>query len=204
VTGSQGDILSKTHLNTRPRQTRPATDRGLTLLETVLAVVILGLIAAAITGAISTAESMNTRARQTLAAHELAHRLILIALDDRDRLPAETLPLEYGAFRFMWDRSEEPVRMSVSDAQTSRGSAPQALSRFRLLNVKIYAAEGDSPQPYKGIVMASLSRVYDPAAPRNPESVQVYRDPRKVGELIEMLTDPANASRKSTQGRNLN
>jgi hypothetical protein len=171
-----------------------------TLLETVLAVVILGLVAAAITGAIATIESLNTRARQTVAAYELAHRLVLTSLDDKDRLPDQSRPLDYGNFHFVWDRSEDPVRMHVSDAQVGHGSNPQAMGRFRMLSVNVYAAEGDAARPQKGVQLATLNRLYDPAAPRNPESIRVYQDPAKVGDLIKLLTDPENSGMQGRAG----
>lgn len=193
------DVRSRQPHN--PRRTAP---RGLTLLEVVLAVVMLSLVAAAITSAISTVEAMNTRSRQTVAAYELAHRLVLTALDDRERLPAETMPLEYGQYQFMWEREVGVVRMVANQSQRQHSAPLQATDRFRLMTVHIFSAEGDSSQPYKGIELASLSRMYDPTAPRNPESIKVYNDPRRVGDLIDSIfgsgaTLPDRDSGRSTR-----
>lgn len=190
-----------------PRSARLAP--ALTLLEVMLAVVILGLVTAAITGTISATETMTVRSRQMVAGYELAHRLILTWLDDERRMPTETLPLDYGPYQFMWDKSEGNVRMEINDAQrSSSGSVPQALSRFKLVTVNVYLAEGDQKQPYKGPLMASLSRMYDPAAPRNPESMKTITDPDRLGKLIRELTGqqggsdvPASTGRKRSRDR---
>lgn len=162
---------------------------GLTLLEVVLAVVILGLVAAAISGAISTVEAMNARSRQMVAAYELAHRLVLTWLDDQKRMPAQTLPLDYGPYTFMWDMQEDNVRMVINEAQKANsGSSPQALSRFKLVSITVYMAEGDPRQPYKGPELATLNRLYDPAAVRNPESMKTMKDPDNLARLIREIT----------------
>lgn len=162
---------------------------GLTLLEVVLAVVILGLVAAAISGAISTVEAMNARSRQMVAAYELAHRLILTWLDDQKRMPAQTLPLDYGPYTFMWDMQEDSVRMVINEAQKANsGASPQALSRFKLVSINVYMSEGDPRQPYKGPLLASLNRLYDPAAPRNPESMKNLNDLDNLGRLLRDIT----------------
>ena len=141
------------------------------------------------TGAISAIESINAHSRQTVAAYEIAHRLVLTWLDDDRRMPKESLPLDYGPYRFMWDKDESSVRMNINEAQKSNStSTPQALNRFRLFTVNVYMAEGDGPQPYKGPVLASLSRLYDPAAPRNPESMKTITDPDKLGNLLRAIT----------------
>jgi len=175
---------------------------GLTLLEVVLAVVILSLVAAAITNAISAVESMSAHSRRTVVAHELAHRLVLTWLDDDRRMPAETLPLDYGPYRFMWDKDEEGVKMNINEAQKSNsGSTPQALNRFRLFTVSVYEAEGEGAQPYKGQMLATLTRLYDPAAPRNPESMKTITDTDKLGKLINAITGQDIPLPKSKRGK---
>lgn len=182
----------------------PSSRPGITILEVVLAVVILGLVSAAITGAISAMEAMHVRSRQMVAAYELAHRLVLTWLDDDRRMPTETLPLDYGPYTFMWDKDVGNIRMNINDAQRSAsGSTPQALNRFEVVTVNVYLAEGDSRQPYKGTLMASLSRMYDPAAPRNPESMRTITDTDKLGNLIRKITGqdvPVNPGRRSRRG----
>jgi hypothetical protein len=174
----------------------------------VLAVVLLGLVAAAITGAISTVESMNSRSRQMVAAYELGHRLILTWLDDQKRMPAETLPLDYGPYTFMWDKEEDNVRMNINEAQKANsGASPQALSRFKLVTVNVYMAEGDARQPYKGALLASLNRLYDPAAPRNPESMKTITDLDNLGRLLRDITGqeipiPSGGGRNKNNGSN--
>jgi hypothetical protein len=104
-------------------------------------------------------------------------------------MPAETLPLDYGAYTFMWDKDEQNVRMNINDAQKANsGSNPQALSRFKLLTVNVYMTEGDPRQPYKGPLLASLTRLYDPAAARNPESMKTITDLDNLGRLLQNIT----------------
>jgi hypothetical protein len=155
----------------------------------VLAVVMLGLIAAAITGAISTVESMNERGKKMVAAHELGHRLVLTWLDDQKRMPAETLPVDYGAYTFMWEAEEQNVLMNINQAQKSNsGTNPNGLNRFKLVSINVYDTEGDPKQPYRGTLMATLNRLYDPAAARNPESMKNITDPDNLGKLLRSIT----------------
>lgn len=161
---------------------------GITLLEVVLAVVMLGLVAGSLTGAISAIESMSAHNKRMLAAYELANRLVLTWLDNPKLLPPSSLPLDYGPYTFMWDYDLMGVQMRINDAQRSTsGAAPQALDRFEVISITIFEAEGDGPQPRPGEEIALLSRMYDPAAPRNPESMKNIVEGENLERLINKL-----------------
>lgn len=161
---------------------------GLTILEVVLAVVMLGLVAAAVTSAISAIETMSARNRRVLAAHELANRLVLQWLDNRKDMPPSSRPLDYGPYSFMWDSQVDTVVMKINDTQRRvSGSTPQALDRFELFTVTIFDAEGEGPQYRPGPPIATLSRMYDIAAARNPESAQNIQDMEILQEIIRKI-----------------
>jgi len=176
---------------------------GVTILEVVLAVVMLGLVAASLTGAISAVELMSGRNKRMLAAYEVANRLVLTYLDNPKTMPASSLPLDYGPYTFMWDMDVGGMEMKINDAQRrTSGAAPQALDRFETITITMYEAEGEGKQPRPGAELALLSRMYDPAAPRNPESMKNITD--NLDELIGKLSGGArpsssrNRSKRST------
>jgi hypothetical protein len=143
------------------------------LLEVVLAVVMLGLVAASLTGAISAIEMMSARNKRMLAAYEVANRLVLTYLDDPQKLPSSTKPLEYGPYRFMWSVSVDGFSMKVNESQKrNTGATPQALDRFDVVTMTVFDSEEDGPRPRAGEELAAISRMYDIAAPRNPDQVK--------------------------------
>jgi hypothetical protein len=178
---------------------------GVSLLEVVLAVVMLGLVAASLTGALSAIENMSSRNKKMLAAYEIANRLILTYLDNPQNMPNGSLPLDYGPYQFMWDSDLGSIEMKINDTQKrTSGAAPQALDRFEVITITIYDAEGEGPQPRAGDEMAVLSRMYDPAAPRNPESMKNIVEGANLEKLISKLgggaSVPLNPNRKSKSG----
>ncbi|MFN7022558.1 MAG: hypothetical protein ACK4WH_14700, partial [Phycisphaerales bacterium] len=145
----------------------------MTILEVVLSVVMLGLVTASLTGAISAIEAMSARSKKMVAAYEIANRLVLTWLDNPKLLPPSSLPLDYGPYTFMWDSDLIGVEMKINDTQRRiSGSTPQALDRFEVITITVYDTEGEGPQPRPGDELAVLSRMYDPAAARNPESMK--------------------------------
>jgi hypothetical protein len=179
---------------------------AVTLLEVVLAVVMLGLVAASLTGAISAIEMMSARNKRMLAAYEVANRLVLTYLDNPQNMPPGSLPLDYGPYSFMWDSELGGMEMKINDSQKrNSGATPQALDRFEVITITIYDAEGDGPQPRPGEELAVLSRMYDPAAPRNPESMKNITEAGNLEKLIGKLSGGASIptfkkSKKNSSG----
>lgn len=157
----------------------------MTLLEVVLSVLLLSLVAATVTAAISSITGMESRNRQRLGAYELGNRLLLQFIDDEEALPDPALPLEYGPSLYFWDMSQSPMKMDISGAQQSSGANLLGLDRYRLLNVTVYGANVAREIPTRAEPLASISRVYDPVLPRNPDSMQALgSDVNKITERI--------------------
>ena len=146
----------------------------MTLLEVVLAVLLLSGVFAAVFGTIGTLDTLQLRHQRTLAAYEVAHRLVLQYLDDDHKMPEKSLPIDYGRFKFMYALMEEKCAMELNRSQRGSESAPQGLDRYKQVTIAVYSADpaGDYFQP--GEQHATLSRIYDPFAPRNPDSALEY------------------------------
>jgi len=150
--------------------------RGLTFLETLFASALLAIIAAAVFGALSFVLGRQHHEQRTLAAYELANRIILQYLDDPDQLPDSSLPLEYGKDRFRWAMTIDPVTVTATseapkDAADTRRSM---LDRVKQVSVRVWLGEEsggsrefapDLPHP-----KAALTRIMYPMAYRNPDS----------------------------------
>lgn len=152
------------------------TRRGLTFLETLFAAAMLALVAAAVFGAISFVLGRQLQEQRTLAAYELANRLVLQYLDDPDQLPDPSLPLEYGKDRFRWELNVDAVTVTaVSEASKDPADTRRSmLDRVKQVSVRVWlgeesggslAFEPDSPMP-----KAALTRIMYPMAFRNPDA----------------------------------
>jgi hypothetical protein len=123
---------------------RAAHRRGVTFLEAVLGVVLLGLITASLAGSVSFMHRSQVRHERHLGAAELANRLILQLIDDRETLPSPSLPIEYHDALFRWSLDEQPVRFvtrtqGVSTASGSVGGGV-SLDRIKLVTVRVWLA----------------------------------------------------------------
>ena len=86
----------------------------MTLIETLLAVVILGLVTSSLAGALAFVHRAERLEDLRLAAHELANRLLLQYLDDEtavERMRGK--PLDYGSSRLSWDIDVQRVAMNI-------------------------------------------------------------------------------------------
>lgn len=171
---------------------------GLTLLEVILAVTLMGMLFGVVFGVIGTVDGIQLRNQRTLAAYEVAHRLVLAHLDDDTAMPSRSVPIDYGRFKFMYDLLQEPVVMELNRTQRASDAAPQGLDRYKMVTISVYAADavGDYFRP--GERVAELSRVYDPFAPRNPDSaVRYFGDINKLMNRIgNLVNDKGGGQRK--------
>src|SRR5205814_10316883 len=112
--------------------------RGVTFMETICAVAMLALVAAAIMGAFNSIFAQQSRQAHRLGAMELCNRLILQYLDDADTMPAKGLPIVYGEERYRWELQELPVRLvparpEIADDRSS--SSVLSLDRMQAISV---------------------------------------------------------------------
>lgn len=175
-------------------QPLPTLRRGLTFIETVCAVALLGIVAATVFGAFGSIMGQQERQQHRLNAMEVANRLILQYLDDKDTMPQAGLPLAYGDSRYRWDIREIPVRLEQARpevAEERAANAPLSVDRMQGLAVRVWLSEesGGSAEFNERVPAVALTRLMDPLAmaERNPDSIKLLRNASKQAELLEKL-----------------
>lgn len=185
---------------------RAASRPGVSFLEAILGVVLLGLVTASLAGAVSFMHKSETRLTRKLAACELANRLILQFIDDRESLPSRALPIEYGPDLFRWELEEQPVEFQVesqgtgSDAGGVGGGV--SLDRVRYVVVRVWLAyESGGSQTYSpDVPNATLTRLVDPLAFSNPDSLKtLLEQPDGIERLMQLLMQLEDGTGGGTQ-----
>ena len=153
---------------------RTPTDRGFTLLETVLAVTLVSMIAASIAMTYSALQRQRVIEQQRLGAAELANRLILQYLDARNALPSELTPLEYDAERYRWSLDAAQIEFTPAVVPERDRSRAVSLERISQVTVRVWLVdENDAPLRFSPILpSAVVSRLRDPLALSNPDSLE--------------------------------
>ena len=145
--------------------------RGMTFLEVVLAIALMGLIFAAVYSAFGFVGAMSRREQQKLAAAELANALIVQYLDDPNSLPT-TQPIDYGPWRFRYARAEEDVnfREARPASATTRNAPKTTPKQFTVTVWLSEESEGGSYDPDTSVPQVALTRIVVPLTVRNPDS----------------------------------
>ena len=177
---------------------RPAASRkGMSFLEVVVALAILGMVAATSFAAITAITSQVRASRSTLAATELGNRLILQYMDDPTRMPQSSLPIEYAGNRYRWTLREGSVTLNPAippeSAERTSGSATRRLDRFKTISLTVWLGEesGGSYIPQESTPVATLTRLMDPYTLRNPDAIdRLMADPDRRAQFIEAFTNP--------------
>jgi len=168
--------------------------RGTTLIEAVLATVLLGMVAATLASAVSYMSSSQSRMQQRLGAAELANRLMLQYIDDQDAMPSSSLPIEYDMDLFRWTMDVAPVEFTMAEPAVEEeantiGSGIN-FERIRLVSIKVWLSEdsGGARGFSTELPNAQLTRLIDPLAFSNPDSLQTMLDtPGGMERLFERL-----------------
>ncbi len=138
----------------RPTWTRGAR-RGSTLLEVVLAGVMLSLVAGGVFSSISHTFRADARARHRLAAHEVASRIMLQYLDSPKGLPSPNAPYSDGLYTFRWSLEGDPVRVKGDSERTSA-----IFDDTQVLRVKVFdGVERPGGQVSEGEQLAEIVRL---------------------------------------------
>ncbi|MFN0012057.1 MAG: type II secretion system protein [Phycisphaerales bacterium] len=132
--------------------------RGSTLIEVVLAGVLLSMIAASVFAAVSQTIGADARRRQRIAAHELASRLLLQYLDSPKGLPAEGQPYADGVYSFRWQLTSEPATVRNDKEKISAVFDTACLLRVRVFD----GAAGAGGAGLEGQQLAEIVRFYSP------------------------------------------
>jgi hypothetical protein len=167
----------------------------MTFIEVVCASAILGIVAAAVFSAFSFVSLTQVRETRNLACMEVANRLMLSYLDSPSGLSGGQRVVEYGPpgaeAKFRYDLSEQPVRL-VEVAADRRGEnrSPLKLDRFKVVTVHVWLSEesGGARTPGGNVPEATLARMIDPVALRNPDSIaNMMKDPRQYERFLQSI-----------------
>jgi Tfp pilus assembly protein PilV len=168
--------------------------RGVTFLEVVLSVVLLSMVTGAVLSAINGVVAQQSRQMHRLGAAELANRLMLQYIDDKESMPQRGLPVGYGRDLYRWELSEEPVTLTHAKAEVAaRGNPNVSLNRLRRISISVWLAE-ESGGTYQndGITPSfRLSRVVDPVFGqlRNPDTANhILTNERLRRQFMEAVT----------------
>lgn len=182
---------------TRPSRGGRRARPGVTFLEAVLGVVLLALVTASLASSVSFMQRSHARLERRLGAAELANRLILQFIDDRESLPSQSLPLEYGEHLFRWSMEEQRVRFvtrtppSTSTVTAAIGSGV-SLDRVQMIIVRVWLApeSGGSMMYSPEIPGVVITRLIDPMAFSNPDSLQsLLEQPDGIERLMNLFSD---------------
>lgn len=190
-----------------------ALRRGATLLEVVLASVILGMVAVSVTSAISFVARSDLHGQRKLGAYELANRVILQYLDDPDLLPSQSSPYDDGRFLYRWELIEEPLRFELPDNSISEvptwGPGLSVIGETKLLRVRVYQGLPDGiGGANRGEQLAELARPSNPLMlmSRNPDARNRMSKKPAFLEMIRAMMGrnpgpaPVGPSRPATPG----
>jgi type II secretory pathway pseudopilin PulG len=171
----------------RPRRRVASARSGITLLETVLSVVLLGLAASALTMTVGSLTAQQTRESRRLACAELASRLMLMYMDDKNAMPSRSLPLDYDGQLYRWSLDESSIRARAARNDAADRQSERSLQRLKQVSVSVWHSEDgvDAQRPPEGAPTVTLSRIVDPLIPANPDAIaRRMNDPAWLSELI--------------------
>lgn len=185
-------------MHARAATFRTPTRRGLTMLETVLAAVLMAMIATTLVAGLGFVHADHRRQQQKLGAAEIANRLMLQYLDEKSAMPSEALAVTYGArgqYRYYWKAQEEKVSLREvrpgSSASANRVGGVKA-DRIKLITIRVWneqipnvnPALSGLPEDYR------LARLMDPIAARNPDSIgKELSTPEGMARFMERIQE---------------
>ncbi|MFN0134056.1 MAG: type II secretion system protein [Phycisphaerales bacterium] len=191
------------------RTSRAPARRGMTFLEVVFASVLLALVAGSMFAAFAFIFTSQAREQARLGAFEVANRLILSYLDDSTKMPDSNKTLDYGPpealQRFRWQYKEEPLTLYevAGENRDQSRQSPLSNDRFKRVTVRVWLSEysGGSPNFEGTSVQATVTRMLDPIAPRNPDSyMNMIQSPEGLQKLVEQLMGTNQSGNVVTRG----
>lgn len=149
--------------------------RGVTLLETVLATVLVAMVATTLVSGLGYVHASHARQEAQLGAAEVANRVMLQRLDDEKSLPSPSLAVAYGKNRYYWrvDKQKVDLKVQQRGAGSTNRSGGLRLDRLELITVKVWHETSPNVNPAITGEQPSfqLARIIDPIAMRNPDSI---------------------------------
>ena len=148
---------------------RAPNHHAFTLLEVLLALLILGAATTVAVGGMGAIQKMAQAEQDRLNAMEVAHRLLLNHMIDPDSLPEADRPIAQGRGVYRYEIEEAVLESEEGDGRTRRRARPmrEATGNQRLqaglvmITVRVFVDAGGTPDLRRG-AMAELSRIYDP------------------------------------------
>ncbi len=177
--------------------------RGVSFLEVVLAMVLLGLAAATIASVIGFVSGMQRREAATLGAAEVANRMVLQHLLNPRKLPPRGIPIEYLGDEYRWEITVTPVdytvapevELAIAENSTARASTPFSVDqRLDRIAVTAWLAEtsGGSYSKDGGAPRHTVVRLADRVnIGRNPAIQRrlIQAGDAGIRELMDMVTN---------------
>jgi len=155
--------------------------RGISLIEVIMASVLLTVIASAVVGGITTVVTADSRNQQRLESLELANRLLLQYVDDQDAMPSEATHITQGQGVYRWTIRTSPVVLTMPQASVIdkpvAGAGANTIDKVRFLAVSVYAGVPDGMGGYAyGERVCTLTRMHHPLS-------IIYRNPNKLASI---------------------
>lgn len=182
------------------------SQRGVTFVESVLGVVLLGLVTASLAGAVAFMRTNQARLEQRLGAAELANRLILQYIDDDESLPNRTLPIGYGDRLYRWSMEQQRVRFKTRTSGAENANqgigGGVSLDRVQLVTVRVWLSEesGGTRDFHPETANAVITRLIDPLAFSNPDSLEtLLESPGGMERLMNRLMQLEEGTGGATQ-----
>ncbi len=177
--------------------------RAFSLVEVIMASMLLAIIASAVVGGITTVISADARNQQKLEGLELANRLLLQYLDDKDAMPNPDAQVVQGRGTYRWVLRVSPVQLTMPERSVistpAEGPGSKTIDKLVLLSVSVYAGVPDGMGGFAhGDRICTLTRVYHPLSViyRNPDMmVRLASDPARMLEMMLALTEGGTTSR---------
>jgi prepilin-type N-terminal cleavage/methylation domain-containing protein len=143
-------------------------DRGLTIIEVVVATAMLAISASMIVGALSFSGSIAARNRQKLNAAEVAHRIIITHIRDRRELVGQPKRVEFDGTFYRFDIDEDVLVQDQGDGTgPNRRTAKKTddVTLEQRLSAQIYrvtvAVYLDTDRPEGARPLVTISRVFN-------------------------------------------
>jgi len=214
-----------------PRGRAATSARGVTFLEVILSLALLGLAAGTMVSVIGYITNMQKREDALLASAELANRLVLQYLADPRALPPRGLPIGYHTDTYRWDISvtridlepTQELELAVEQAGGSaraRDTPMQVGNRLEKIVLTVWLSEesGGTYARDQGAPQYSLVRVADRLNfNRNVDFTRMMQNEGEAGlsefisrvlgssgmpEVTQQPTNPAGGAGGGTGGGN--
>lgn len=158
---------------------------------------ILAIAVTMIASSVAAVTMADIRARQRLEALELANRLLLQFLDDKEALPNEAAHLISGLGTYKYKLIESPIGLSFPEGsvfEASENQSRKVMEQTKLVSVTVWAATPDGIGGYiAGEQMATLARINNPLSvlSRNPDTMaRLAANPEQLlAFVMKMIED---------------